>query len=244
MAEKDVLVEVLFPEVANLGGDAGNVRYLRACMPQATFVETHLADVPRFAADDPKPDLVILANMTERNQERALERLMPHKDALVAVGESGGRVLFTGSAAELLGEKIVCEDGSEISCLGVFDFVTRRRGVSERYNGLFVGRRKDTDLLGWKSQFTMAYGDNSDCAFCEVERGIGINPESKLEGFERDGIVATWLLGPLLVCNPDLTRALLDGIGATDAALAYEDLAREAYARRMPEMRDPKRGAR
>ena len=27
-------------------------------------------------------------------------------------------------------------------------------------------------------------------------------------------------------------------------ALAYEDLAREAYARRMPEMRDPKRGAR
>jgi hypothetical protein len=46
------------------------------------------------------------------------------------------------------------------------------------------------------------------------------------------------------VCNPDLTRAFLDGIGATDAALAYEDLAREAYARRMPEMRDPKRGAR
>ena len=32
------VVEVLYPEYANQAGDNGNAMYLRACLPDATFV--------------------------------------------------------------------------------------------------------------------------------------------------------------------------------------------------------------
>ena len=36
------IVEVLYPEYANQAGDNGNAMYLRACLPDATFVETSM----------------------------------------------------------------------------------------------------------------------------------------------------------------------------------------------------------
>ena len=34
------VIEALYPEVCNLFGDTGNLRYLKLCLPQATFIET------------------------------------------------------------------------------------------------------------------------------------------------------------------------------------------------------------
>ena len=47
------VVEVLYPEYANQAGDNGNAMYLRACLPDATFVETSHDDVPYFAEHVP-----------------------------------------------------------------------------------------------------------------------------------------------------------------------------------------------
>ena len=32
-------IEILFPEYANLFGDMGNILYLKACLPQAEFID-------------------------------------------------------------------------------------------------------------------------------------------------------------------------------------------------------------
>lgn len=32
-------IEILFPEYCNLFGDLGNMMYLKACMPEAEFIE-------------------------------------------------------------------------------------------------------------------------------------------------------------------------------------------------------------
>ena len=45
-------IEVLFPEVCNLYGDLGNIQYLRACLPDAEFIETALTQKPEFAGTD------------------------------------------------------------------------------------------------------------------------------------------------------------------------------------------------
>jgi len=39
-------VEYLYPELGNLYGDNGNVRYLMASLPEAELVETHVGREP------------------------------------------------------------------------------------------------------------------------------------------------------------------------------------------------------
>ena len=130
------VVEVLYPEYANQAGDNGNAMYLRACLPDATFVETSHDDVPYFA--EHVPSLVLLCGMSEAQQEKTIELLMPYRDRLNELVDAGVPMLFTGSAPEVLGSKIVNPDGSEVCGLGILDFVTHRN-MPERYHDVVIG---------------------------------------------------------------------------------------------------------
>ena len=56
----------------------------------------------------------------------------------------------------------------------------------------------------------------------------------------QEHLIVTSQLGPILVNNPDLTRYLLDTMGAADAPVAFEEEIREAYDVRMQEFLNPK----
>ena len=241
MSAKNVIVEILFPELCDLAGDNGNVMYLKACLPDATFHETTLTDEPFLAAGD--PDIVLLGHMTERDQTRAVERLRPYRDRIIELADAGCVMLFTGAAAEILGRGITFYNGEKVDGLGIFDFETRGGPISDRINDFFVGPFEGFEVIGWKSQFNQAFGDNTGCFFSEATRGMGINRSTKLEGFRRNNLIATWVLGPMLPFNPDFVRWMLDAAGATDAQVAFEDVARSSFVRRHGEMLDPKRKA-
>ncbi len=231
-------IEILFPEYANLFGDMGNMRYLQACLPDATFVRTPLTQTPYFA--NHKVDLLYMGPMTERVQQRAILALMPFIDRLRRMIADGVPMLFTGNAAEVLGKAILLEGGNSVNGLGLLD-MTAKQDLFHRYNGFVIGRFAPihTDIVGFKSQFTSAVGNNADCPFLKVERGIGLNRHSRAEGFFKGRMIATYLLGPILVLNPALTRWLLDEMGATDVPLVHEEALTDAYTRRLAEFCDP-----
>ena len=52
-------IEILFPEICNLFGDMGNMKYLKKCLPNAEFISTAFGDKPLFASE--KPNLIYLA---------------------------------------------------------------------------------------------------------------------------------------------------------------------------------------
>ena len=60
-------IEILFPEYANLFGDMGNILYLKACLPQAEFMETAMNDAPRFLSEP--VDLIYMGPMSEAAPE-------------------------------------------------------------------------------------------------------------------------------------------------------------------------------
>ena len=86
----------------------------------------------------------------------------------------------------------------------------------------------------------MAYGDNENCAFMPVNRGIGLNKQSRLEGVRRGSFYGTYLVGPLLVLNPPFTRYLLGEMGVKQPQLAFAEVVDEAYRLRLAEFKDPK----
>lgn len=237
MSKKQPVIEILYPEVANLFGDVGNVECLKLSVPQARFVTTKLTDEPLFVTE--RPDLIYLGPMSERAQEMVLDCLRPYGTRLAELIADDVIFLVTGNALELFGQKICCEDGREIECLNIFP-TWARRTMMKRYNSLVLGEFKEMTIVGFKSQFSHSYGDNDEGFFLAVTKGSGLNPESRQEGLRRRNFIATYLLGPLLPLNPPFVSYLKKLLGCSDTAMAFEKEALEAYQVRVAEMSSPK----
>lgn len=226
-------IEILFPEFCNLFGDMYNMKYLKMCLPDAEFIETALDEKPKFIDEDIK--MIYLGPMTEKTQEKVITRLKPYKKRIEELIDNNVLFLVTGNAIEVFGKYIENEDGSKIEALGIFD-VYSKRDMMNRHNSYFIGKYEDIEIVGFKSQFTMMYGDNSSNYFLEVEKGIGINKESKLEGIKKNNFIGTYLIGPLLILNPLFTEKLLQVMGTKEEiALKEETIA--AYNERLKELK-------
>ena len=228
-------IEYLYPELGNLFGDSANIKYLRACLPDAEIVMTHLGDEPAFVSGT---DLTYCGSMTERGQLKALEALRPYRDALAETIERGGRFIMTGNSFELLGDSI--ENGGEKTVgLGILP-MRAVVDVAHRKNSLLLGEADGVTLTGFTSRFSDVYPEPGLDGFMKLERGIGVNPGAGAEGVRRGNFIGTYMLGPLLALNPDWTRVLLRAMGS-DAEPAYAEAAGEAYRVRLAEFRDMKR---
>lgn len=226
-------IEILFPEFCNLFGDMFNMKYLKMCLPNAEFIETALDSEPAFAKQD--VNFIYLGPMTENTQEKVIKKLMPFKDRINELIEKNVVFLFTGNAVEILGKYIENEDGTRIDGLEIFD-VYSKRDMMHRHNSYFVGKYEDIEIVGFKSQFTMMYGDNTSEYFIEAQKGIGINKESKLEGIRRNNFIGTYLLGPILILNPLFTKKVLETMGQVPK-IALEDDVMAAYEARLKELK-------
>lgn len=226
-------IEILFPEFCNLYGDMYNMKYLRKCMPEAEFIETALDEVPEFVNED--VNMIYLGPMTENTQEKVIERLMPYKERIEELIDKNVVFLFTGNAVEVLGKYIENEDRSKIEGIGIFD-VYAKRDMMHRHNSYMVGEFEDIEIVGFKSQFTMMYGDNSDSYFIEVEKGIGLNKESKLEGIKKNNFIGTYIIGPILIQNPLFTKKIMNMMGV-EKEVALEEDVMNAYNARLKELK-------
>ncbi len=223
-------VEFLYPELCNLYGDRGNMDYLRRCLT-ADYHETRMGDEPWFVQHE--VDLIYLCSMTERGQERIIEALTPYRERLAELMAAGKHFLLTGNAMEVFGQTI--RDGEKtIPGLGLLD-LTARRILPGRANSLFLGGFGETKIVGYTSRFS--HIESSLPPLFTVEKGLGRSEGAATEGIRSGGVLGTYLLGPLLVLNPDFTRWLLDDLGASDAPLAFEGEVRQAYKVRLEQFR-------
>lgn len=238
-------IEVLFPEICNLYGDLFNVKYLKECLPDAQIINTSLTDEPYFVKE--KPDLIYMGTTTERGQILACEALGGYRERIRECIDEGVNFFVTGNALEIFCNSIE-EEGKEVcKGLGLLDFEAKRK-ARKRFNSLYLGEFKASDediikIVGFKSLFGYAYGDNTDKKLFDTLRGDGINPDEKAEGIRINNFFATYLIGPVFVLNPPFTKWFIRNIlGAENAALAYEDAAMDAYKTRVDEFSDTNTG--
>ena len=230
-------VEILYNDYL-IFGDGANVDYIRKCLPEAEFVFTSIHDVPFFAESE--PDLIYMGAMSENNQERAIAALMPYKARFVELVEKGTHVLFTSTSCDVLG-KYITHDERKIECLGLFDFTVERK-MLKRFNAMTLGNYNGIEMMGFKSQFGVAT-PSEGCTekFFDVTRGAGLNRECKWEGFKRNNLIATYIIGPFLVINPVFTKNWLSEVAGKEITLPFEELAMECYRNRLAEFKDENR---
>ncbi len=229
-----IKIEVLFPEVCNLYGDMFNIKYLEKSIDEVECIKTALTDTPSFVSED--VNMIYMAPMPESIQELAIKKLEPYKERIKELIDKKVVFLLVGNAVEVFGKYIENEDGSKIEALGLLDLYAKR-DMMHRHNSAFIGDFEDIKVIGYKSQFTMIYTDNTENYFAKVEKGIGINKESKLEGIRVNNLIGTYLLGPVLVLNPLLTKKILEMLGIKEPKLKYEADLIDAYQKRLEEIR-------
>ena len=232
--EENLKIEILFPEFCNLYGDISNMKYLKKCLPNANFIETAFDEEPSFVKE--KVNFIYLGPMTENMQEKVITKLKPYKERIEELIEENVIFLITGNAIEIFGKYIENEDGSKIEALGIFD-IYAKRDMLHRHNSIFIGKWESIDIVGFKSQFTFAYGNNEENYFAKVEKGIGLNKESKLEGIMKNNFIGTYLIGPILILNPLFTKKLIQMLGVEKPTIAFEKETMEAYEQRLEEFK-------
>lgn len=231
-----VKIEVLFPEVCNLFGNMYNIKYLEQSIKDVQIINTALTDEPKFVSED--VDMVYMAPMTEKTQEIVIDKLKPYTEKIKELIEKNKVFLIIGNALEVFGKYIENEDGSKIEALNITDLYAKR-DMMNRHNSLFFGKIEDIKIVGFKSQFSMSYGENSNQYVFETIRGIGLNKESILEGIRINNFIGTYVLGPILVLNPLFTKYILKLMGIQNTELAHEKEAMECYNIRLKEFEDP-----
>ena len=230
-------IEILYPELCCLYGDKGNTLFLQKCLPDAEFIYTQLNDNPVFLTEE--IDLCCMYSMSEASQERILDRLLQWKDEIAEkLSKSKTLFLLLGNAMELLGKYIQREDGTKVAALGIYDIYAVRH-TPNRFNSLIQAKFNDITLLGYTSRFSDTFGITEDMAMCQVEIGTGSAPDSKLEGIYQGRVIATYLLGPLLISNPDFSKWLLGQLGIQDLQLPYADALYQSYECKRKEFQQP-----
>jgi len=239
-----MIIEMLYPEIANLHGDNANIDYLALCRPDARVLRTSLTDTPAFVSQ--RVDLVYLGPLTEQGQLKAIERLRPYRQRIEELIEAGTTFLFMHNALEVLGARIRnLEMDYDVPGVGIFELESTA-SMFGRYSGKVMGTVAEVGtehpIVGYKSQFTMVTAPESLPGFVTADRGIGRNTHTAVEGVRRNNFIGTSLIGPLLVINPYFTRALLAQLDPdSEPVIAHEQLALAAYESRLADFRDDRR---
>ena len=232
-----MVIEALFGEICNLYGDPQNVEYLAQTLPEAKIIRTSLDSEPYFAKS--RPDMILIGSMSDNMHAQVVDKLKKYKQRLIELIDDNVVFLVTGSACEVFChtiENVTLE--TKCDGLGLIPFKAKINWF-DRYNGKVLAEFNNLTIVGFKSQFSMLYGNNEENSFVSVKRGIGINRESTLDGYKRNNFFVTQILGPILPLNPEFCEYLISLTGV-NATAAFKDVAMDAYKQRIKEFSDPK----
>lgn len=232
-----MIIEFLYPTVASLYGEHGNLTYLRQTFPEATFISTDFTDTPQFLSGN--VDLVYIGPMSERSQRKIMDLLRPHRKRIMELIENDQYFLVIGNAVDMFGTSIEYEDVGIVDALNLFPF-TSKLNMLGRFNCMVMGTFEDMTLVGHKTQFSMSYGDFKEHRFFKVEKGIGMNPQTMDEGIRYHNFFATQMIGPMLVLNPHFSQWLFNRIAKREVTLPYKDALIQAYEHRLKDFKNVK----
>lgn len=246
----DLVIAHLYPGLLRTYGDHENVAVLSRRAEWRGF-SVRVDAVGQGEAIPTDANIIVLGGGTD-----GVQRVVG-RDVVWRAGEVGDAiargavVVGVCGGYQLLGRSYILPDGCVIQGLGVLDVETRAshaRIVSHvQGNARLWGR--SFDLVGFENHAGRTIlGPEAD-ALATVGHGHGNNGHDRTEGAVQGSVVGTYLHGPVLAINPELTdavlvRALAPLTGGEELAPlddVLEHRAHEGLARRVRDDRRPGR---
>lgn len=219
----------MYDDLLDLYGDGGNFTVLKQRLESAGEKVTAECRSAGDEADFSEYALVYISPGLAANLEVAAADFAGRARAVREAEKQGTVFFYAGNAQALFGRHYFKKDGSQFSGIGVFDEDRFDNGKIVIRDMLCRERGSGETVCGFLNTTVSVSRRHSDCWF-DITRAVGGYPDTA-DGQRRGGFYGTSMLGPLLVRNPGLMRAMLERILKRTVPPYDDSLETEAYRR-------------
>lgn len=210
---KELKILYLYPDMLELYGDYGNIQVLRYRLEKRGFQCT----VDKYSIGDEMPnfknyDIIFAGGGADNEQSILSEDLIKYKDELKDAENEGVFFLLICGAYQLFGKYYKGVEGNIIPGLEIFPYYTE--AIADRKKRCIGNivldvnlNGKETKVIGFENHGGQTY--NITTPFGKVLFGNGNKFGDTQEGFFKTNVIATYLHGPLLSKNPELTDYII-----------------------------------
>jgi CobQ-like glutamine amidotransferase family enzyme len=202
----ELRVCALYPDLMNIYADRGNLLMLeRRCRWRGIGFSLESAGLGD-AIDPDGHDLFYLGGGQDRDQRLcALDLVQTKADALHEAAARGALVLGVCGGYQLLGHRYALGE-EEIPGIGLVDLETVRSDGPRLIGNVAIEVDLDGDgdrrvLAGFENHAGRTRLGSGEAPLGRVLKGHGNTGSSGVEGVRRDGVIGTYLHGPLLPKN-------------------------------------------
>lgn len=210
---KPIKIAHLFPDLLNLYGDGGNIQCLKKrCEWRDLPVEVvEICYGDSLALE--RVDIVFFGGGPDREQKLATEQLFAMRDELACFIEDEGVLLAICGGYQILGKQWLMDE-IPIGGLALIEVETKRNTKeNKRLIGDIVIESElcKSKVVGYENHAGHTYLGKGCKPFGNVVGtvGYGNNGEDGTEGIIYKHVIGSYLHGPLLAKNPEISDTLL-----------------------------------
>ena len=210
---KELNILYLYPDILELYGDFGNIQVLKYRLEKRGIkVNVTPYSIGDEAPDFTKFDLVFSGGGADQEQGILSEDLIKYKDNIKEAINNGVFFLLICGSYQLFGKYYKDADGNIIPGLEIFDYYTEAiEDRQKRCIGNIVINTnlngKETKIIGFENHGGQTFNISNPLG--DVLLGNGNKFGDSKEGFMQENVIATYLHGPLLSKNPELTDYII-----------------------------------
>lgn len=212
---KEIKILYLYPDILELYGDYGNIQVLKYRIEARGFKTC----IDEYCIGDDAPnfndyDIVFAGGGADNEQSILAEDLIKYKANIKEAVKNGVFFLLICGAYQLFGKYYKDVDENVIPGLEVFDYYTeaiadrKKRCIGNIVIECNLGDLK-TQVIGFENHGGQTFGISSSNVFGKVLFGNGNKFGDTDEGYFDKNVIATYLHGPLLSKNPELSDYII-----------------------------------
>ena len=203
----------LYPNMMDLYGDSGNLQILKYRAEKRGIklkIDGHT--VTDSAPDFRKYDLIFLGGGSDKEQKVVARDILQYTQDIKSAYENGVFILTICGGFQLFGQSYKDAGDHLIEGLGLFDFYTESSTDKRQrcIGNIVIETTLDSEtvkLVGFENHGGQTHDVNQP--FGRVLVGNGNTFQNSHEGMMTENFIGTYLHGPLLSKNPELSDFIL-----------------------------------
>lgn len=203
----------MYADMLDLYGDSGNMEIIEyRCKMRGIGCEIYRYSVDSEMPDFSLYDLIYIGGGADLEQQHIADDLLKCRNGIEKAYKEGVFLFLICGGYQLMGKYYRDADGNEIPGLGLFDYYTvAPESRKKRCIGNIVIRTemtgKPVDVVGFENHGGQTRGVKTP--FGKVLYGSGNCSKSEAEGYFEKNVIATYLHGPCLAKNPEISDYMI-----------------------------------
>lgn len=211
---KTIKILHMYADMLDLYGDSGNMEVMAfRCKKRGIECQIDKYSIDSEMPDFSSYDLIYIGGGADLEQQHISADLLKCRDGIVKAYKNGTFLFLICGGYQLMGKYYRDADGNDIKGLGLFDYFTvAPNSRRKRCIGNIVIETKLTGkpvkVVGFENHGGQTQGVKTP--FGKVLFGNGNCSKSEAEGYCEKNVIATYLHGPCLSKNPEISDYMIE----------------------------------